>query len=74
MRLSNQWIEIIIKKGIAYSNITISDNGKGFDIKLLNNESLGLKIVRSIVKDKLSGDINIESNKNGTKSVLNFNN
>ncbi len=67
-------IEIIIKKGIAYSNISISDNGRGFDTKLLNKNSLGLKIVRSIVKDKLSGDINIESNKNGTKSAINFNN
>lgn len=67
-------IEIIIKKGITYSNISISDNGKGFETKLMNNESLGLKIVRSIVKDKLSGDINIESNNNGTKSVFNFNN
>lgn len=67
-------IEIIIKKGITYSNITISDNGKGFDIKLLRKNSLGLKIVMSIVKDKLSGNINMESNTNGTKSVFNFNN
>lgn len=67
-------IEIIIKRGITYSNIAITDNGKGFDMKLLQHKGLGLNIVKSIVKDKLSGDINIESNKNGTKSMIYFEN
>lgn len=40
----------------------------------MKNESLGLNIVKSIVKDKLNGDINIESNESGTKSVFYFKN
>ncbi|UZQ51406.1 sensor histidine kinase [Clostridium kluyveri] len=68
------FIEIIIKKGIMYSNISVIDGGKGFDINLVKNESLGLDIVKSIVKDKLNGDINIDSSKSGTKAVFWFEN
>lgn len=68
------FIEIIIKKGIMYSDISIMDDGKGFDINLIKDESLGLDIVKSIVKDKLNGDINIESNESGTKAVFCFKN
>ncbi|PJI09362.1 MULTISPECIES: histidine kinase N-terminal domain-containing protein [Clostridium] len=67
-------IDIVINKGQTYSNISISDNGNGFDTRFLRNESLGLNIVKSIVKDKLNGDINIESNESGTKSVFYFKN
>lgn len=67
-------IDIVINKGQTYSNISISDNGNGFDTRFLKNESLGLNIVKSIVKDKLNGDINIESNESGTKSVFYFKN
>jgi PAS domain S-box-containing protein len=68
------YIEIVIKKGIMYSNISVIDSGEGFDVNLIRNESLGLDIVKSIVKDKLNGDIDIESNDNGTKAVLGFKN
>lgn len=67
-------IEIIISKGITYSNIIISDNGSGFDIKKVNGDGLGLNIVKSIIKDKLNGDVNVESNKNGTKYTIYFKN
>ncbi|SMC22532.1 Two-component sensor histidine kinase, contains HisKA and HATPase domains [Clostridium acidisoli DSM 12555] len=67
-------IEITINKGQTCSNISISDDGSGFDVNLLKNESLGLNIVKSIIKDKLDGNINIKSNDNGTKSVFYFNN
>lgn len=67
-------IKIVINTGQTYSSISVSDSGRGFDINLLQNESLGLNIVRSIVRDKLNGDINIESNENGTKSVFYFKN
>lgn len=68
------FIDIIIKRGIMYSNVSVIDDGKGFDLDLIKNESLGLDIVKSIVKDKLNGDINIESNRNGTKAVFCFKN
>lgn len=67
-------VQIIINAGQTYSSISVSDSGRGFDVKLLKNESLGLNIVKSIVRDKLNGDISIESNENGTKSVFYFKN
>jgi two-component sensor histidine kinase len=67
-------IKIIIKKGIMYSSISIIDNGNGFDLNLRKNESLGLNIVNSIVKDKLNGNINIESNESGTSAIFYFEN
>lgn len=67
-------IQIIVKKGIMYSSISIIDNGRGFDFNLRKNDSLGLTIVNSIIKDKLNGDITIESNSSGTKAVFAFEN
>lgn len=67
-------IEIVIQKGIMYSNISIIDNGMGFDVNSGKTESLGLNIVQSIIHDKLNGSLNIESNNNGTKIVFNFEN
>ena len=67
-------IEVIIQKGIMYSNISIFDDGKGFDINAVRNESLGFNIVRGLVKDQLHGNLNIESDTNGTKIVFDFQN
>lgn len=67
-------IKIIIKKGIMFSSISVVDNGKGFSLGSVRENSLGLNIVNSIVKDKLNGDINIESNESGTKALLYFKN
>ncbi|MHC6180349.1 ATP-binding protein [Clostridium sp. JNZ X4-2] len=57
-----------------YYNISVIDNGSGFDTGQIKDNSLGLNIVKSIIKDKLKGDINIESNKSGTKAVFSFKN
>lgn len=70
----NGHIEVIIQKGIMYSNISILDNGQGFDVKKVGKESLGLNIVKGMVKDKLSGSIKIESSIHGTKIVFDFEN
>lgn len=67
-------IEICIQKGSVYSSISIIDNGKGFDIKSIGSDSLGLNIVRSIVKDKLHGHFNMESTESGTKIIFDFTN
>ncbi|TGA99872.1 histidine kinase [Sporolactobacillus shoreae] len=68
------YTEVIIKKGIMYSNISVIDNGQGFDVDLTRSNSLGLDIVKSIVKDKLNGEINIESTEKGTKAAFYFKN
>ncbi len=65
-------IRIAIQKGIQYSNIIVEDNGVGFDINKVHKESLGMKIVSSIIEDKLKGRFNVESNKNGTKATFDF--
>jgi len=67
-------IEVNIQKGSMYSNISIIDNGVGFDIKSTRPGSLGFSIVKSIVKDKLQGQINIQSNSKGTKVMFDFKN
>lgn len=70
----NGRIEVVIQEGIMYSNISILDNGQGFDVEKIGKESLGLNIVRGIVKDKLNGNIKIESSELGTKIVFDFQN
>lgn len=67
-------IKIIIKRGIMYSSISLSDDGKGFKLENGEKDSLGLNIVNSLVKDKLNGDITIDSNENGTKTMFYFEN
>lgn len=68
------FIEVSIQKGSMYSSISIIDNGGGFDLKAIRQGSLGLKIVNSIVKDKLAGDLHIDSTSNGTKVIFDFKN
>lgn len=68
----NGHIGVIIQKGIMYSNISILDNGQGFDVGKIEKESLGLSIVKGIVRDKLNGNIKIESSIQGTKIVFDF--
>jgi two-component sensor histidine kinase len=52
--------------------ISVIDNGKGYDVQHSDSNSLGLMIVKSYVKDKLKGKINIESNQQGTKTCFYF--
>lgn len=67
-------IYIQIQKGIMYSSVSVIDNGVGFDIRSVRQGSLGLSIVKNIVKDKLNGTLNIESDKGGTRIVFDFKN
>ncbi|MGM0125841.1 sensor histidine kinase [Enterococcus sp. AZ194] len=53
-------------------SITVTDNGNGYDVRQKNENSLGLMIVKSYVKDKLKGKIKIESSKQGTKTCFYF--
>ncbi|MGV8146803.1 MAG: histidine kinase N-terminal domain-containing protein [Alkaliphilus sp.] len=67
-------VEINIQKGHMYSNIIIIDNGSGFSLYDKRTDSLGLNLVKSIVKDKLRGNLSISSNANGTTVVFDFKN
>lgn len=58
-------IDIRISNEEVFAIFTITDDGDGFQQKT-NFESLGLNIVKAIVKDKLNGKIRIHSSKSGT--------
>lgn len=64
-------IIINIEKGELFSSITIRDDGVGFYESGKDN-SMGLKLVRSLVKDKLKGEIEITSEGCGTKARFTF--
>jgi len=65
-------IDIEICKGSMYSNISIIDDGIGFDLDGEPSEKLGLLIVRRIVTEKLKGNLTTESNHSGTKVLFDF--
>ena len=71
---SNGNITINVNKGRMYSSISIVDNGVGFDIDNTRSGSLGIGIVKGIVKDKLQGQLNMQSNQSGTKIMFDFKN
>ena len=67
-------VEIKILEGEKFSKIKISDNGVGMEINKENN-SMGLLIISSLVKDKLKGNLEIRSKKNeGTTIEFDFKN
>ncbi|XZM87097.1 histidine kinase N-terminal domain-containing protein [Clostridium perfringens] len=65
-------IQILIQSDGEDKAIAVVDDGFGFDLGLINNNNLGLFIVNSYIKDQLKGSMNITSNKEGTKVLLNF--
>lgn len=65
-------IRIIVEKGGLYSQIHVIDDGCGFDVNSVQENRLGLSIVRTLVKDKLRGDLNITSGKGGTAAKFSF--
>ena len=65
-------IQILIQSDGEDKAIAVVDDGCGFDLGLINNNNLGLFIVNSYIKDQLKGSMNITSNKEGTKVLLNF--
>ena len=67
-------IRIVITRGDLYSQIKVSDNGIGFDVSSMRKNSLGLSIVSTMVKDKLRGNLQIESDSHGTTVTFDFKN
>ncbi len=52
--------------------MAVIDNGVGFTERETKSKSLGLTIVKSYVKDKLKGEIFINSSNRGTKVNIEF--
>lgn len=67
-------IDIEIKNNKGFSTISIEDNGVGFDIEDVEEKSLGISIVKSLVTEKLQGSLKIKSDINGTRVVFSFKN
>lgn len=59
-------IGIHVRHGGFYSELTVEDNGVGYDASDQSREHLGMSIVRSVVRDKLRGEIKISSGSSGT--------
>ncbi|MCD7735958.1 MAG: histidine kinase N-terminal domain-containing protein [Lachnospiraceae bacterium] len=70
---SDGHIRILVSRGDLYSRIQVSDDGAGFCTDALNEERLGMTIVKTMVKDKLQGgDIEIISGQTGTRVSFQF--
>lgn len=67
-------VRIVVKHGDLYSKIQVIDDGAGFDVRKTDGNRLGLSIVQTLVKDKLKGDLEIDSGPEGTTTTFNFKN
>ncbi len=67
-------VRIVVTHGELYSQIEVIDNGSGFDIESVPQNRLGLSIVSTLVKDKLGGNLTIETSPEGTSVTFNFKN
>lgn len=65
-------ITVRVTAGELYSTIEVSDNGRGFDASQAREHSIGLSIVRTFVKDRLNGELFIESDSLGTRIRFDF--
>ena len=69
-------IHLTIEKGEECSWITVQDDGCGFDEKAVRKpgSGLGLKLVDSLVKSSLKGEIHVSSSSQGTQTRFSFRN
>lgn len=67
-------IRIVVTRGELYSRIEVIDNGGGYDVENVRTDRLGLSIVQTMVKDKLQGNLSVESGPGGTHVTFDFKN
>ena len=67
-------VTITVCQGALIHTIIVSDDGCGFDPAKMQEDSLGLSIVRATVQDKLKGKLHIVSSAEGTKVSFDFKN
>lgn len=67
-------VRVIVMHGDLYSKIRVADNGSGFNVDEVEKGSLGLSIVQMLVKDKLKGNLELESGPAGTSTLFSFRN
>ena len=67
-------IVVKIEQGKIKSHISISENGIGMQKKESTKGSIGLQIVESLVKEKLYGNLEMKTDKTGTRISFGFEN
>lgn len=67
-------VRIVVTRGELYSRIEVIDNGSGYDVENVRTDRLGLSIVQTMVKDKLRGNLVVESGPQGTHVTFDFKN
>lgn len=65
-------IVITSRKDVLSTRITVCDDGVGFKNDGNQNRGTGLKIIETIVNDRLNGEFHIESDGNGTIAYFDF--
>ena len=70
----NGRITVKVKRGEMKYYISISDDGIGMNEKDFEKGSIGLQIVKSLVKEKLYGDLNVKTGDKGTEISFGFEN
>ncbi|MTI59300.1 MAG: histidine kinase [Firmicutes bacterium] len=68
------FIKVKIVEDSGLVSIVVHDNGRGIqEDEISENSNLGLKIVNTLIKEKLKGNIDIKSN-SGTETIIEFSN
>ena len=70
----NGRITVKVKRGEMKSYISISDDGIGMNEKDFDKGSIGLQIVKSLVKENLYGDLDVKTGDKGTEISFGFEN
>lgn len=65
-------VNISVCAGNLFHTVTVSDDGVGFDPAARASNSLGMRIVRATVEDKLKGTLHIDSDRCGTRVSFDF--
>lgn len=69
-RAGNIYLEL--EKTPLFSRISVRDDGVGMDTERTCRDTIGLSLVRTIVREKLSGELTISSDKGGTAVSFDF--
>ena len=56
-------IKVIVLKKDDEVTLIYKDNSKGFDIKKLDGDTLGIQLIKTLAEDQLEGELQIKSNK-----------
>lgn len=65
---------IKVRQKQIYAEVSIADDGKGFDSSNIKNSDngLGIQIVKNLIEGKLKGNLKIDSDSNGTLIEFDF--